>query len=105
MAIVKANDEFLEAALAEINKLPQDEQSKQDENADIPYLLAAQKRLLGDYEAELNIYAHMLHADPTSAKARSNYTIALERRTDAQDLGVSLDHRIHRQPWLASQGL
>lgn len=102
MAIVKANDELLEAALAEINKLPQDEQSKQDESADIAYLLAAQQRLRGDVEGELSIYAHTLHAHPTSTKAMKDFTMALKRGSEDSDIKQSLEHRIRRQPWLAN---
>lgn len=110
MAIVRNNDELLEAALVEINKLPTDEQLKQDDTAEIPYLLASQQRLLGDVDSEARIYAHALHADPSSAKARAEYETALSHDTDEgdeSDQGTSdgarraMEHRIHRQPWLA----
>lgn len=102
MAIVKANDELLEAALAEINKLPMDEQLKQDESAEISYLLASQKRLSGDPDGELRIYTHALHADPTSVKAKMDYATASTNNEIGSDIERSMEHRIHWQPWLAS---
>jgi superkiller protein 3 len=45
LAIVMDNEELLEAALAELVKLPIDEQLRQDPALDITYLLAARQTL------------------------------------------------------------
>ena len=104
MAIIRNNSELLDAALSEIIKLPADKQLSQNPTGEIAYLLAAQAQLQGDTESTSGIYAHAVHADPTSTSARAQYENAImedsdEGMRDGSMFPTKMIHAMHRQPW------
>lgn len=113
MAILQDNEELLEAALGEIKKLPSDQRSVQDPTGELQYLLAAHRRLQGDKLGEDGVYAHALHADPSSQKAKLALLQNLHEVNAASDIGAKTSydlrsttmHQIHERPWGADAAM
>lgn len=104
MAIIRSNEELLDAALAEINKLPTDQQLAQDPTGEVAYLLASQSQLQGTND-QAHVYTHALHADPASLKAQEAFIEAtqLDATGDLNQADAKLAsiHKLHRVPWKA----
>lgn len=114
MAIFQENEELLQAALAEIQKMPVDKQVEQDPAGDLAYLMSAHEDLRRDHDAAVGVYARALHATPTSADAQQGLaTLAAQVKVDVahssvemasllRDAGISSSSalaRVHQRPW------
>lgn len=95
LAIAESNDELLDAALLEVEKLPIDARTSADPSGDISYLLRAHALLQGKGREEaLKSYDQALHAVPTSNAAAAHVFA-----NDGEGGDSAMSHKLHAEPW------
>lgn len=77
MAVVASDDELLDAALAEVVKLPIHQQLELDPDGDVPDLQAAQCLLGGDTDGAVALSSRMAHAQPAPIAPRTELATRL----------------------------
>jgi len=77
MAVVASDHELLDAALAEVVKLPIHQQLELDPDGDVPELQAAQCLLGGDGDGAVALGARMAHASPSAIGPRTDLATRL----------------------------